>query len=194
MMNTLIRHEISTAQFTVLWYIDEGVEPPECLVNKPSQLRALKTKGFLDDNGKLTTKANQLVKQINVYFKKRINKNDKILMGDDWGENVTAYNELFPKVKLPCGLNARSSEINVKPGIRWFFDNTDYTWEEVLKATQRYVEHHEMQGRTYMTSSKYFVRRQLRDKSWNSHLADWCQAVRDGLDDPIENPFKEKVF
>jgi hypothetical protein len=142
----------------------------------------------------LTIEASETLKEIEGFFKKRKKKSDKVVMGESAEENIIIYNEIFPKIRLDTGRNARSSIINVKPGLRWFFDNHDFTWEEIHTAARAYVADRELNNNKFFTCSQYFVRKQQTDKTWVSLLADWCQSVRDGLDGPDENHFKEKVF
>lgn len=194
-MNMLIRAEINLNQFGVLWYINEKMNAPDVLVPAmQAQLRHLKNKGFLDDDTQLTAKSKDLVNGINVFFKKKKKKTDETVMGTEHKSNLTVYNEIFKKERLPSGMNARSAEINVKPGMRWFFDNTSFTWEQVFAATKAYCIAQELAGNKFKTCSQYFVRKQLRDKTWVSLLADWCQAGEDGVDGPMEDPFKETTF
>lgn len=195
MMMLLIKAGITPNEYYVLWSMGQGVEPP--IVNRNQESRRLKRLGYVaeaDGKKSLTLKSIELIKEVDSFFRKRKKLSDKIIMGDDHIENCKAYNELFPIKKLKSGKNARSAISNVTPGLRWFFDNNDYTWEQVHKATEAYVVDQNVNGDDYMTCSQYFVRKQMPDKSWISLLADWCQAVEDGLDQPPENIFKEKTF
>ena len=194
-MNILIRAELSLNQFGILWYISENMAAPDILVPaKTAQIRHLKSKGFLNEESQLTDKSKDLTKEIQGFFKKQKKKTDSIVMGNNYNDNLTIYNEIFPKERLQSGMNARSAEINVKPNMRWFFDNTNFTWEEVFTATKAYNVAQELAGKKFMTCSQYFVRKQMKDKSFISLLADWCQSTKDGIDGPMEDPFRETVF
>lgn len=163
-------------------------------MNIEQERRVLLRKGFINEDNTLNPKALELVSEISGHFKKAKKKTNAIVMGTDWEANAVIYNELFPKKKLNSGRYARSAIGNVKPGLRWFFDNNNFTWEQIFAATKAYVLDQEMKGEKYMTCSQYFIRKQQTDKTWISMLADWCQATIDGLDEPPENNFREKVF
>jgi hypothetical protein len=192
MWNMLIRKGLTPNQLYLIWGITNGISTP--LINTTLELRNLKNKGYLTEDDKLTKDAVETLAALESFFKKRKKKSDEIVMGKDAADNAVTYNEIFPKLKLDTGRNARSAIGNVRPGLRWFFDNNDYTWEEIYAATTAYVDARQMDNNRFFTCSQYFVRKQLTDKTWVSLLADWCQSVRDGLDGPTENPFKEKVF
>jgi hypothetical protein len=163
-------------------------------INKDMEMRQLTAKGWILESGEISTKGKRIIKEIDGYFKRAKKKTDKIVMGDNFEDNITIYNELFPKKKLNTGKFARSSKNNLTPAFRWFFDNNDYTWEEVFKATATYLDDREADGWNYTINSQYFIRKQEVDKSWKSELSNWCQSVRDGTDKPEEGHFKENVF
>tara|TARA_R110002167_G_scaffold13810_1_gene56762 strand:- start:1443 stop:2012 length:570 start_codon:yes stop_codon:yes gene_type:complete len=188
----LIRKNITPNQLYLMWAMTKSVTTP--LINISLELRNLKTKGFLLEDSKLSPEALEIVEELSAFYKKRKKKSDIIVMGESAKENSVIYNEIFPKIKLDTGRNARSAIGNVKPGLRWFFDNNDYTWEEIHAATKAYVTDRELNNNKFFTCSQYFVRKQMTDKTWISLLADWCQSVRDGLEGPSENPFQEKIF
>jgi hypothetical protein len=175
-----------------MWAINKSISTP--LINTSLELRNLKNKGYLIEGNKLSPDGVETLAELEGFFKKRKKKSDAVVMGKDATENAVIYNEIFPKVKLDTGRNARSAIGNVKPGLRWFFDNNDYTWEEIHAAARAYVTDRQLNNNKFFTCSQYFVRKQQTDKTWVSLLADWCQSVRDGLDGPEENPFQEKVF
>jgi len=175
-----------------MWGITKSITTP--LINTSLELRNLRNKGYLLENNKLSPDGVEILADLEGYFKKQKKKSDAVVMGESAEDNASIYNEIFPKVKLDTGRNARSAIGNVKPGLRWFFDHNDYTWEEIHAATKAYVTDRELNNNKFFTCSQYFVRKQQTDKTWVSLLADWCQSVRDGLDGPTENPFQEKVF
>ena len=192
MMNMLIRHKLTPNQFYLMWAIEDGVTTP--LINVKLEIRNLKNKGYMLDDGKLTDKAKRIVKEIDGFFKRKKKKTDKAIMGDDFEQNITIYNELFPKKKLNTGKYARSSEKNLAVAFRWFFDNYDYDWATVHKAAELYCIDREDVSWQYTINNTYFIRKGEQDKSWKSELSNWCQGVMDGSDEPPESHFKENVF
>ena len=190
--NILHRKGLTPNQFYLMWSITQNISTP--LINTSLELRNLKNKGYLTEGNKLSLEASEILSELNGFFKKRKKKSDIVVMGKDAADNAVIYNMIFPNIKLNTGRNARSAIGNVKPGLRWFFDNNDYTWEEIFEATKAYVTDRELNNNKFFICSQYFVRKQQTDKTWISVLADWCQSVRDGLDGPTQNPFSEKVF
>lgn len=192
MFKILIRNNITPNQFYVLWSIDQGTTTPT--VNYKAELRLLRRYEWVDVDGKLTEKAKSIIRQVEAYFKVRKKKTSQQIMGDDFSDNITKYVELFPKIKFPSGKPARSAKKNLETAFRWFFENYDFSWETILKATGMYLDEKERDNWNYAQTSQYFIRKQNSDKTWGSALADYCQLVEDGGEDLDSNPFKEKVF
>lgn len=103
------------------------------------------------------------------------------------------YVEIFPKLKLPSGKQARVHVSNLEAGFKWFFEKYGYDWETVLRATQNYVSEFEKVRFEHMRTSQYFIRKQNLDKSWISDLADYCSIVNDNSSGVEETSFDEKV-
>lgn len=192
MWNTLIRNEITPNQFYLMYAIKEQETTP--FINISLELKILKRKGWITEDGKLSTKANRIVSQIDGYFKRAKKKTDLDIMGDSYNEMINKYSNLWPKMKLPSGKAARSATGNIEPAFRWFFENYKYNWEKIHKATALYLDEKEADGWNYTRNSQYFIRKQNNDKSWSSDLADYCQLIDDGGDAPKENHFKEKIY
>lgn len=192
MWRILIRNDLTPNQFYLLYSIKESVTTP--LINTSLELRQLKHKGWILEDGKMSDRGEKLVKQISGFFRKAKKKSNKIVMGDDFEKQMDKYSLLWPKMRLPSGKAARSANSNLEPGFRWFFDNHDFTWKQILKATAYYLDQKERENWAYTCTSQYFVRKQNIDKSWKSELADFCQLVADGGDEEQGTHFKENVF
>ena len=117
------------------------------------------------------------MEDIGGYFKKSKKKSAKAIMGDDFSICIKSYNQIFPSKKLGSGKYARVNAKNLEPGFRWFFENFDYSWETIYKATNKYVKDYELQNYNYMRNSQYFIRKQNVDKTWESDLANYCEMV-----------------
>lgn len=193
MYKILITHDdVTPNQLYLLWSMKTKIATRG--INDKSEERLLIRKGYIA-NSKPTDKGKQLLKEVMQLWKKQSKQKDIAIMGKEYEENTEKYNGLFPKLMLESGKHARSSILNVKPGVKWFFSETDYTWEEVFKATEAYVNNRKMVDYNYMTCSQYFARKQMKDKTSVSILADWCEAIRSGLQDPdVINPFPEHTF
>lgn len=192
MWKMLIRYELTPNQFYVLWAIREKVTTP--LVNTAQELRSLKTKGWILDNGDLSVKAKRVTKEIEGFFKRAKKKTNAAVMGDDFREQIKKYNDMWPKMRLPTGKAARSAIGNLEPAFRWFFENYEFTWEQVMRATAYYLDEKEADNWNFTRTSQYFIRKQNTDKTWASELADYCQLIEDGGDQSDDTHFSEKVF
>jgi hypothetical protein len=163
------------------------------MINVHAELRTLKTLGWVRDDNALTEKADSLLSELSSFFLARKKKAITELMGSDFAENILRYVEIFPRQKLPSGKQARVHPSNLEDGFRWFFSKYSYTWDVVLRATQKYVTEFEHRGYEHMRTSQYFLRKQLPDKSWISDLADYCVVVDDVEEITDEKTFEEKV-
>jgi len=186
----LLRKSLTPNQFYVLYCMKENVTSNG--VNISQELRKLKRDGWILGENKLSAQSLQLIKEIEGYFKVGKKKTNKEIMGDDFTTNLKLYNETFIRERLPSGKAARSALGNIEPAFRWFFQNFEYDWETVLKATQLYVREYSNK-KQYQSSSQYVIRKQQTDKTWVSILADYCEIVESGEDMSQERVFATKV-
>jgi hypothetical protein len=165
---------------------------PDKAVNTSLEVSRLLSGNYLTESLELSGNSLKFMSEIEAYFKKSKKKTSKILMGDDFQDNLKAYNEIFPKGKLPSGVPARVNIKGLENAFRWFFENFSYSWETVLKATEKYVDEYSMNRYNYMRNSQYFVRKQNTDKTWDSTLATYCDMIEaDDYEEP--NYFKENI-
>jgi hypothetical protein len=190
--NRLIQENLSPNTFYVLHCIKEKIVPAE-FVNKAIESKRLQSDAWLDENLQLTSKSLIFMEEINGYFKRTKKKTAKDLMGQDFLENIKAYVNIFPNRKLSSGKYARVNPKNLEAPFRWFFENYDYSWEIILKATQKYVNEYEVRDYEFMRTAQYFIRKQNIDKSFESDLATYCELVQDKPDDEIIY-FKERIL
>jgi hypothetical protein len=187
----LIKAGISPNAFYVLYCIHNKIVPNK-FVNTSLEVSRLLSGNYLTESLELSGNSVKFMSEIEGYFKKSKKKTSQILMGDDFQDNLKAYNELFPKGKLPSGVPARVNIKGLENAFRWFFENFNYSWETVLKATEKYVDEYSMNRYNYMRNSQYFVRKQNTDKTWDSTLATYCDMIEaDDYEEP--NYFKENI-
>lgn len=187
----LIKAGISPNAFYVLYCIHNKIVPNK-FVNTSLEVSRLLSGNYLTESLELSGNSLKFMSEIEGYFKKSKKKTSQILMGDDFQDNLKAYNELFPKGKLPSGVPARVNIKGLENAFRWFFENFNYSWETVLKATEKYVDEYSMNRYNYMRNSQYFVRKQNTDKTWDSTLATYCDMIEaDDYEEP--NYFKENI-
>jgi len=166
-------------------------------LNLHQELRALLNDGFIhqDQTEKITIteKGFLLLSEVESYFKVQKKKTSTAVLGPDFTEKLLQYNEMFPKIKLPSGKLARAAERNLETNFKWFFENYKYSWEIVLKATAAYVDEYERRNWNFMRTSMYFIKKQEKDHSITSDLADYCAMIQSGGSVDTPNHFSDKV-
>jgi len=185
----LLKADITPNQYYVLWCIREKISPS--MVNIHLEMRGLGLDWL--DTGNLTGKATSLLMEIDEEFKDKKAKNDKDLMGTDHIKKIEEYRELFPNLKLPSGKYARDAAKNLEVNFKWFFKNHEYDWETIMKATKNYIYEYEQKNYDYMRTSKYFIKKQEKDGSITSDLANYCDMVVKGGGDTDAFHFQENV-
>ena len=109
---------------------------------------------------------------------------------EEWEENITRYNEYFPKGKRPDSTHAyRTNPKELYERFIWFFNEyPDYTWELVFQAIEQYADSFKESGDyTYMTNSKYFIKKEDKNRQIASGLATMCWNIVEGNDTDITN-------
>jgi hypothetical protein len=189
--NKLLQEQITPNGLYVLYCIKNKIKCSDS-INFNIEVLRLKSGNYLTESLELSGNSLKFIEEIDGYFKKSKKKTSKNLMGDDFLDNIKVYNELFPKGKLPSGVPARVNVKGLENAFRWFFENFSYSWETVLKATDKYVDEYSMNRYNYMRNSQYFVRKQNTDKTWDSTLATYCDMIEaDDYEEP--NYFKENI-
>ena len=147
-----------------------------------------------DENGriKITESGYEIINTLEKYYSSSKRKSDKKVMGNEFESMITKYRELFPKKKLPSGKLARNNVKTLTDNFKWFFSTYDYTWEEIIKATERYIKEYREKDWQYMKTSQYFISKQDKHKVKVSELADYCDMIRDGIK-ISDDHFKERV-
>lgn len=193
LLQKILQDKITPNQLLLLYALDNSLSIP--MINPHLEIRGLINSGYIDKVGtKYTINANgkKLMSKYNNYFVKAKKKTSIQLMGKNYTVAVQNYREMFPKKKLPSGKPARVNEKTLIDCFRWFFENYDYTWDEIYQATRKYLNEYEDNNYMYMKTSQYFIVKTLPNKNKSSDLADYCDMIREGTDDDI-NHFKEKV-
>lgn len=142
----------------------------------------------------ITEKGNAIILQLDNYFTKAKNKTNVSLMGKDFISNINRYREMFPAFKLPSGVPGRNNVKALSESFRWFFENYDYSWDEIFEATKLYINEYKQNDYLYMANSQYFISKQDKHKVKKSSLADYCDMVRDGVSTiNDQHYFKDKI-
>lgn len=189
--NKIMKAGLTPNAFYVLYCIHYRIVPDKS-VNTSIEVAKLKSGNYLTESLELSENSLKFIQEIESYFKKSKKKTSKLLMGDEFLENIKTYNECFPATKLPSGVYARVNVKSLENAFRWFFEEFDYSWEIVIQATEKYVEEYSISRYNYMRNSQYFIRKQNTDKTWDSTLATYCDMIsQDDYEPPIF--FKENI-
>ena len=151
----------------------------------------------IENNGnlqsiKISNDGLKTIKDLNKFYNKKTKINDHKLMGDNFKDNVEKYRLMFPAKKLPSGKLARNNVNTLVENFRWFFASYKHTWDDIFKATAKYIKEYRKQDWQYMKTSQYFISKQDKHKVKHSELADYCDLIKEGLDDD-DFIFNEKV-
>jgi len=95
-------------------------------------------------------------------------------------EKIEEYRLMWPNLILPSGKNARCNSKELQAKFKWFFDNYDYEWDTILKATVEYIKYYSERGYNFMRTSSYFIYKESIPKFRTSTLAEWCDKVLHG--------------
>ena len=182
--NKLTKEDLTPNSFYVLYCIKNNTKPNN-FVNSSLAVTKLKQEGWLEENLQLTSKSIIFTTEIDGYFKKAKKKTTKDLLGNNFADNIQKYVEIFPNRKLSSGKYARVNPKNLENSFRWFFENYDYDWDMIFKATKKYIYDYSLKNYEYMRTSQYFIRKQNNDKTYDSELADYCNMIDNVLDDEV---------
>lgn len=187
--NKILKEGITPNQFYLLYSLKHNRSTIR--INPHLELRTLDSSFYADK--KITDKAEDLIKEIEDIFNKKSKASSVSNMGKNYEDEIKKYLEMFPKKKLPSGKLARSTMKNLETNFKWFFQNYEYSWETIHKATARYVDEYEKNNYMYMQTSKYFICKTQQDRSKTSELADYCELIESGGELEQDNYFSEKV-
>jgi len=182
----LVKNDLTPNAYYVLDCIKNKIVPHK-FVNKSLEVKRLQQDGWLKNSLELTSKSLIFMEEIGGFFKKSKKKTAKKIMGDDHVAHIKRYVAMFPNKKLPSGKYARVNPKNLENSFRWFFENFDYDWILIFKATAKYVQDYELNNFDYMRTSQYFIRKQSPDKTWESELANYCELIS-------SNEYEEAVY
>ena len=186
----ILKEKMTPNQFLILYGIKKSLSLP--LPDNQSDVQQLKSLGFIEQDGSLSIKANKVIARFENYFIKAKKRTSIQLMGKEFLKRINEYRDIFPAGKLPSGKPARVNVKTLENSFRWFFENYDFNWDEVIDATSMYVNAYRNNDYMYMKTSQYFISKQDKSKVRTSDLADYCDMIRDGVE-PEDTHFKEKV-
>ena len=192
----MLKEGMTPNQFLILYGIKKSLSLR--LPDTDDAVMHLAAEGFIKFDKKSSTKVNLTIKGKRViskfenYFIKAKKRTSIQLMGKKFNLKLNEYREIFPAGKLPSGKPARVNVKSLENSFRWFFENYDFSWDEIMNATKMYVNEYRDKNYMYMKTSQYFIAKEGKNKVKSSDLADYCDMIRDGVQ-PEEDHFKEKV-
>jgi len=189
----ILKDKITPNQLMLLCSLKNKISVPQ--INPKEDLDDLIKGGHIEKINKavkLTSSGKLLIIKYDNIFIKAKKKTNIQLMGKDFNKKLNEYRMLFPSGKLPSGKPARVNVKTLENGFRWFFENYDHTWEDILKATAQYVNEYEDKQYMYMKTSQYFLSKEDKSKIKTSELADYCDMIKEGFEKK-ESYFKERI-
>tara|TARA_R110000824_G_scaffold66344_2_gene172217 strand:- start:673 stop:1266 length:594 start_codon:yes stop_codon:yes gene_type:complete len=190
----ILKDKITPNQLLLLYGIKNSIS--FAIENKQedaTKLIELKYVAYKKPKFTITLKGKSIVTKYNNIYKVSKKRTSIQLMGKKFNLKLNEYREIFPANKLPSGKPARVNVKTLENSFRWFFENYDFTWDEVISATSMYVNEYRDKDYMYMKTSQYFIAKEDRNKIKSSDLADYCDMIRDGVE-PEDDHFKEKVI
>ena len=179
-----IKEDITPNSYYVLDCIKNKISIHK-FINSNLECSKLISNNWLTEDLQLTDKSIIFTTEIDGFFKKAKKKITKDLLGNNFAENIQKYVEIFPNRKLSSGKYARVNPKNLENSFRWFFENYEYDWDMIFKATKKYIYDYSLKNYEYMRTSQYFIRKQNTDKTYDSELADYCNMIDNVLDDEV---------
>ena len=107
----------------------------------------------------------------------------KKLQLTDCAEQIEQYNLCFPKGRKDgTSSSFRANPKELVERFNWFFkEYPEYTWENVLDATKLYTKQFiDSNDFTYLQLSKYFIKKDDKNKTTTSSLANVCYNIAQG--------------
>jgi hypothetical protein len=179
-----IKEDITPNSYYVLDCIKNKISIHK-FINSNLECSKLISNNWLTEDLQLTDKSIIFTTEIDGFFKKTKKKITKDLLGNNFAENIQKYVEIFPNRKLSSGKYARVNPKNLENSFRWFFENYEYDWDMIFRATKKYIYDYSLKNYEYMRTSQYFIRKQNTDKTYDSELADYCNMIDNVLDDEV---------
>lgn len=141
----------------------------------------------------ITVKGNYLLKDVEklLTVEKRIKANQSTF--EDWEEKIVTYNNMFPKgKKAGSSVSFRTNPKELYEKFKWFFaEYPEYNWDLVFKAVNLYVApFNESLDYQYMQTSKYFIKKEDKNKIATSTLGNVCYNIVEGNTEDVSDGFK----
>lgn len=145
----------------------------------------------ISDNGSIIVKGTPL--EVFEFFSPHLKKKEIIPKIEIPIDKIEEFNSLWPEFKLSTGKYGRCSLLELNSAFQFFFKTfpTYNDWTIIIESARIYLMEREQEKWEYTRRSKYFIRREAKDKSWESELSEYYERVRDGKQ---EIPREERGF
>ena len=181
----LKKHNLTPNGYYLLYCLD-NTERIELPIPDKTEMHRLHLLKYLDDQYNITESGKMLLIDIERHF---IKKGKDVVDTDteqQFKENVKKYIHLFPG-GIVEGKALRGSLNQIIPRMAWFVKSyPEYTWDTIHLATERYID--SLDNMTYCKTAGYFIKKDDKNKATISLLADWCEAVKDIVEEEKKNP------
>jgi hypothetical protein len=181
--------DIKPNSLYILWCLSNKRKSSLTNADVHTELRRLVNSGLINADYTLTAEGFQVLESV----PNSQGETTSEIKQSDSMDYIDRFVSIFPKGKLPSGKPARVNKRNLEEAFKWFFKNYTYDWDTILRATWYYVEIYEKDNYKYMRNSQYFIRKQNTDKTWDSELANCCEIIINGDDEPEGSHFSDKV-
>lgn len=183
----LILNRLTLNQFVYLDFRHKGIIPPPDLIDSPNVDKALILKGLMTDKGAITPAGIKIIDEFYAQIepKKKVHITNQ-MKHPQIEDLLLDYRDCFPKGAV-SGRILRTSTTDLKKRFNEFFKKyPDYTWTEVLDATEMYANTFKNgpNGYTYMKNSTYFIM-----KDGVSELAATIESLRDTDGVPVSSGY-----
>lgn len=176
LLKILLKNNITPDQFFCMVSLNDQINYPG--INYEKECQVLMNKGFVtyDEGYKLASRGKGFLFSVEKLFKKSKVKTEPT---PEFVNKIKSYVDLFP-IGKQGSQPIRCSAKSIVDRFQWFFSEFDYTWEEVLGATEAYIKACESNGYKYIRTAKNFVKKDenVGARTVSSILADWCESVR----------------
>lgn len=187
--NKLISKKLTASQYEILYKLHNSLHLSEL---GKQMIRDKIPKIYINHDCTLTPKGEQLIKSFEILFKPIKKLKNIELLGPDFKDKIIEFLDLFPTHKLPSGKYAKGNKKNIEDNFMWFFQEYEYDWDTILKATEMYVEEYRLKNYMYMRTAMYFIKK-LVDGTSSSELANYCDILNSDDDYAPERKIKTRV-
>lgn len=181
----LKKHNLTPNGYYLLYCLD-NTEKIELPIPDKTEMHRLQLLGYLDEQYNITEKGKMMLIDIERFFIKKDKEPNKSDLELEFKHSVKKYIDIFPG-GIVSGKALRGSISTILPRMNWFMKTyPEYTWDTIYVATRKYIE--SLDNMTYCKTAGYFIKKDDKNKTTTSLLADWCEAVNNMEEEERNNP------